>query len=250
MKVSVLLCSVSLGLFACHAVAAEQPTMVISGVGQVLTPPDVAKATFNVRGEGTSPDAATSALVKAMDAIRGGLGRLPNAELNITTDEMRVQSVRGEDCGTRYDEARLSTGPCAVMGYVATLEMKAEVSPAEEVGTMLGLASRLGADSTSVAEFDLRDPSDAQRRATALALGDAQKKAQMIADGAGVKLGSVVNVTDSEALTMNLRPPPGAKSAPAGPTNLQPRPPVAVALRPEFVVTKAQLVVTYAILPK
>lgn len=250
MKTALLICSVSFGLIACPALAAEQPTMVISGVGQVLTPPDVAKATFSVRGEGDSPDAATSALVKTMDAIRSGLGSLPNVELDITTDEMRVQSVRGEDCGARYGEAKLSTGPCAVKGYVATLEMIAQVSPAEEVGTMLGLASRLGADSTSVAEFDLRNPSDAQRRATALALADAQKKAQMIADGAGVKLGSVVNVADSEALTMDLRPPASAKSPPAGPPRLQSRPPVAVALRPEFVATKAQLVVTYSISPK
>jgi len=248
MKITLLAFAVS-AVALVEPAAAEPPTMVISGVGQVLTAPDVAKATFNVRGEGSSADSATTSLVKVMDAIRGGLGSLPNAELALTTGEMEIQAVRGEGCEGRYDEARLSTGPCAIKGYVAKLEIKAEVSPAENVGTMLGLAARLGADSTNVAEFDLKNPSDAQRRAPALALADARRKAQTIADGAGVKLGPVVTVADSEALTMDLKPPPGNKSAPPGPPSLQHRPPVAVALRPGYVVTKAQLVVTYGIIP-
>ena len=231
--------------------AAEPPTIVVSGVAQVMTPPDVARVTFNLRGEGATPDAATSALVKTLEAVRSGVSGLPSATVTVTTSEMRVGAVRGDDCGGRYlaDDVKLSTGPCAVKGYVATLGMKAEVSPAEDVGTMLGLATRLGADSGHVAEFGLKDPSGPHRQATAAALADARKKAQVIADGSGVKLGPVLLVADSEALTMDMRPPPGATSAQVGAGSLQARPPVAVPLRPDSVATKAQLAVTYTILP-
>lgn len=230
---------------------ADPPTIIVSGVGQVLTPPDVAKATFNLRGEGRTPDEATSALVKVLDAVRGGLAGLPKAELTVTTDEMHVDAVRGEDCGGRYsgDSTKLSTGACAIKGYVATLDVNAEISPAEHVGTMLGLAARLGADNSGVAEFDLKDSSDAQRRATAIALDDARKKAKAIADGSGVKLGTLILVAESMAIVMDVKPPPGNKALDSGPPELQRRPPVAVALRPDFVVTKSQLAVTYAILP-
>jgi uncharacterized protein YggE len=250
MKAAGLLLTSLLVALAGPAVA-DPPTIVISGVGQVLTPPDVAKATFSLRGEGSTPDAATSALVKVLDAVRSGLASLPNAELSVTTDEMHVDAVRGEDCGGRYsgDATKLSTGVCAIKGYVATLEVNAEILPAEDVGTMLGLAARLGADNSGVAEFDLKDSSDAERRATAIALDDAHKKAKAIADGSGVKLGPIIMVADSMAIAMDIRPPPANKAAPSGPPQLQPRPPVAVALRPDFVVTKAQLAVTYAILP-
>jgi uncharacterized protein YggE len=232
------------------AIAAEPANIIVSGVGQILTPPDIARATFNVRGEGQTADAATSALATKLDAVREGMAALEGTKLAWSTGEMHVGPVRGDDCNDRYDGAsKLSIGKCAIAGYVATLEVKAEIAPPDQVGTMLGLAARLGAENGNAAEFTLKDASAAEREAAALAFADAQKKAQAIAEGSGVRLGRLVNVTDSAAIAMELTPPPGAKTITVTAARLQPRPPVAVALRPELVPTKAQLSVTYAIAP-
>lgn len=237
-------------LASATAAAAEPATIVVSGVGRVLTPPDVAKASLDIRGEGRTADEATAALVKTLSSVRDGVSASPGVEVAWTASEMNVAAVRGEDCGDRYGSSqKLSTGDCAIKGYIGTLELKMEVSPPEQVGTLLGLAARLGADAANVAEFDLKDRSIAERQAAALALADAEKKARVIAEGSGRRLGPLTNVTDSMVIAMDLPMPAGAKAAAPAPPQLKAREPIAVALQPELVATNVQLAVTYAVEP-
>jgi uncharacterized protein len=248
---SVVSCIAAMALSAsATAASAVERTIVVSGVGQVLTAPDLALATLNLRGEGPTPDAATGSLVKTLQNVQDGLSSgLSGVRHSWTAEEMSINAVRGDDCDAGYDSPRLSTGPCAIKGFVATMTINLEVYPPDQVGTVLGLASRLGAETSNAAAFALKDPQSADQQAASLALADAQKKARAIAEGSGVRLGPMVNVTDSMAIAMDIPPPPGAAAAAPRSPSIKAREPVAVALRPELVVTKAQLVVTFSILP-
>lgn len=227
---------------------ADPANIVVTGSGEVRTPPDIATATFEIRGEGATPDAATTNLVKKSDAVVGGISSIIKAKLAITTGKMNVNAVRGPGCKSDDDERpRLSTGDCAVSGYVATVNMKAQVSPPSEAGTVLSLAARLGGENANLSDFSLRDPTDAQKKALAAALVDARGKALAIAEGAGMHLGALLNVKDrtSEGEVYGDDVTEVVVTAP----KLQPRPPVAVALKPEPIVTSAQLTVSYSVAP-
>ena len=115
------------GAIASPAIAQNEatppPTVEVIGIGTVKSPPDIARLSFDIRGEGTTADKATQALVDrqkdVVDALTGLLGSAPIA---IHTSGMKIEASRSPDCkgdDDYSDQPRLSTGPCAILGYVA-----------------------------------------------------------------------------------------------------------------------------------
>jgi uncharacterized protein YggE len=246
MRVSIVLGT----LAACAAPAnaadgTTPPTITVVGVGEVKTDPDIANLTFSVRGEGSSADAATRGLVARQKAIIDGLGALGSGRIEVRTGEVRLDETRAAGCGDDDgDNPRLSTGKCAVTGYLASIRVTVRMASAKDAGTAAGLAARLGASNARASDFEILKPGDAARRAAAAALADAHNRAEAIAAAAGEKLGPVVKVTDEaatategdEIVVTALRAP--AQVAP---------PPIAVDIRPESISTTARLTVTYTI---
>ncbi|OYU68888.1 MAG: hypothetical protein CFE28_02100 [Alphaproteobacteria bacterium PA2] len=240
-----------LAALSCFSKAFADPgSIVVTGYGEVRTPPDIATATFDLRGEGASPDIATTNLVKKSDAVIRGISAITKAKLTIATSKLNVTAVRAANCDPEGDgRSRLSAGACAVSGYLATMEMTAEISPPTEAGTVLGLAVRLGGENANLYRFSLRDPTDAQRQALTNALSNARSKALAIAEGAGMHLGPLLNVRDratedygfSDNVTAPLMDSPVAMA-------IMP-PPVPVVMNPEPVLTSAQIIVTYSVAP-
>ena len=70
------------GAIASPAIAQNEatppPTVEVIGIGTVKSPPDIARLSFDIRGEGTTADKATQALVDrqkdVVDALTGLLG--------------------------------------------------------------------------------------------------------------------------------------------------------------------------------
>lgn len=247
----ILLAASALSLIAQVAMAAqsaEPVTIVVIGTGVVRTEPESANVSFEVRGEGSSADAATMGLVKSQQAVEEGIAAVEGVKIALTTGKMAVEPVRGKDCKEDYDDSpKLSSGACAITGYVSTMQVKVVVMPASSAGTVVGVAARLGAEDANVAGYDIRDQAAARRRAVAAALIDAKEKARTIAEGAGGSLGALVSVKDSASgfqTDDNVQ-----EVAVTAQRRLQPRPPVQVTLKPEPIATSAQLVATYAILP-
>lgn len=251
-----MLCLLPLAGLAMPAAAQEQAperTINVSGSGVVRTPPDTALLEFWLRGEGTTSDAATQALSTRQRAVVDGLSRLLGREAEVATGPVTVIEVRGSQCQDARgygSQPRLSEGACAVIGFLATVQGSARTSAVDRAGTAAGLAARLGASDARLQSFTLADPTEAARRATAAALRDAQGRAEAIAAGAGVRLGPITAVRDNNYgagdLVLNARalsaPPPPPPPAPMAA-------PVALDTRPRPIETRAQVQVTYAILP-
>lgn len=231
------------------AMAADEPRprIAVSGSGSVETPPDLATVQFRVVGEGDTSDAAVAALVAKRGRIAAGLAAL-DRRIEPRASEVSVAEVRGTDCRQEYDRPRLSTGPCAITGYIATIQMTVRTGAVKQAGTLVGLIGRLGGSDPRLTAFTLADPGAAQRRAIAAALLDAKVKAQAIAQGTGVTLGRLLSASNSsyggyqpvvEVTGSRLEPPPPPPPAPP--------PPIAVDLTPRAIETQAQVSVTYEI---
>lgn len=246
----------SLAVYVAVAVAApvaaapesDGSRIVVVGHGSVKTDPDVVTLSFSIRGEGSTSDQAAADLVRKRGAINDGLAKLLGTALPLRTGELSIKEARDTSCERDDDQPRLSTGACAIRGYVATLDGSVRISPVRDAGTALGLAGRLGASNPQLANFRLLDPADAQRRAEAAAIEDAYRRASGIASASAARLGRLISVVDQEARNSEAMDIVVTGSRPAAVPMMAPAP-IAIDLKPEPIDTTATLTVTYAVAP-
>lgn len=226
------------------------PTIQVLGTATVETPPDRARIAYWVNGEGKTADAASAALSARNKAIADGVRSLLGREAEVTAGEISVTEVRGPECTRRGDyDLRLSEGPCAVVGHVATLQGQVKTGAVDRAATAVGLAARLGARDARIQAYELSDRSTALRRATAAAVVDARARAEALATGAGVRLGDLLALNDPNAsneevmaasLQRRVMEVPGVSSA-----SLAVAVPIAVTPRP--IQTQARVNARFAI---
>jgi len=235
------------------ALAQESSERIIqvTGTASVETAPDLALLDIYLRGEGATPDAATTALAAKQKAVTGGVLGLLGAGSELTTSNITVIEARSGTCadGRGYgSQPRLNTGDCAVTGYIATMQNAVRTRNVAKAGTAAGLASRLGASDARLQGFALANPEEAQGRASAAAIAAARQRAEAVASGAGVRLGPIVSVRDQANFEFGAqaRVAPGAPPAPPPPSMAAPIP---IDLKPKPIETRAQVFVSYAIVP-
>jgi uncharacterized protein YggE len=244
---SVMLAAATAMQFNSGVGAKDMPRIVVQGYGSVKTPPNVAKFTYVARGEGRTSDDAVSTLAKRSAEIERAL-RSIDPSLDLHSDSVTIQTVRGSDCKEdRYEETvHLSTGACATVGYVATQDFDARTSRVRDAGTFVGLAGRHGATNPRIEAFDLVDERGAKRAAIDAALKDAQAKAEAVAAGSHSRVGGVLAVSLDGATNEDL-----LNALPASQLGLRASAerdePIPVSVDPKPVETTARVTVSYAI---
>jgi uncharacterized protein YggE len=245
----VMLAGIFASTIAASAVAqtpGQQPSIIVDGYGEVKTMPDVATISYTLRGEGRSSDEAVKAMVAMGARIEASLRSVdPAAEQR--TSKVEISGIKKPDCKERdYGPEQLSTGDCAIVGYVATQAVTIKTAKVTEAGTLVGLAARDGSYDAGVSSFGLQDPRTARQQAIGIAIQDAASKAAAVAAGSRLTLGPIVTVSTSgrpqgQEIVVTGNRLPQANLSVAVP------PPVNVKLTPEPIVTTANVTVTYAI---
>jgi uncharacterized protein len=227
--------------------APDQPKIIVDGYGEAKTMPDVATISYTLRGEGSTSDEALRKMVASANGVAASL-RSFSKTVELSTGEVRVNPVRSSDCKDRdysSDDNQLSTGACAIVGYVATESATVRTGDVARAGTMVGLAGRHGAMNARLNGFELSDARPAKARAMAAALADAQSKATSIAAGSHIGLGPIITIG-----TTNREVTRTEDLLNALPQSYAPAPemdPIEVTVAPEPITTTANVVVTYAI---
>ncbi len=232
--------------------AQEAPgrTVQVMGTGIVQTVPDIALLDIYLRGEGATPDAATTAIAAKQTAVSEGLTSLLGSGNELTAGNVTIIEARGSSCADARgygSQPRLSTGDCAVTGFIATMQTRLKTRAVGKAATAAGLASRLGASDARVQGFALSDPNAAQARANTAAIAVAAQRATALASGAGLRLGPIVMIRDQAnydiVVSASYAPPPP-------PPPPAPRvSPVVIDIKPTPIETRAQVFITYAIAP-
>jgi uncharacterized protein YggE len=235
---------------ATAAPAADPPRIVVNGYGNVKTPPNVATITYDVVGEGKSSDEALKALVAIAARVEQRLLTL-DPDIQPKSSTLSVVGVRGTDCKTNdYDEddhPKLSSGVCAIAGYVAKQGYSAKTQRIADVGTMVGLAGRNGAKRPEINSFDIADTKAAKNRAIAAALADARSKAEAVAQGSGVGLGAMVAVQLDGASNRDLDEAIVVTGSRLVRPEIDAPAPITVKMSPRPIDTSASVTVTYSI---
>lgn len=249
-------------LIAVAALAASQPGLAapqagfqllpvpsrldVSGYGEVKYMPDVATITYTIRGEGPTSDEAVRAMTASAARIDAAVHSV-DAAAEPKTSEIRIAVVRSTDCKEQdYGPPQLSTGACAISGYVATQSVTLRTLAVKDSGTLVGLVGRAGGLNPRIESFTMRDSRPQQQQAIAAALADAASKAAAIATASHVQLGPILHIesgprNDAQQVVLSGIPVVRAPSPPPPP------PPVPVNVVPELLTTNSYVTVTYSI---
>jgi hypothetical protein len=186
-----------------------------------------------------------------VEAALGEFGLKPD---DIRTSGFKVEAVRAGEC---RDDSR-TTGECAITGHRAAQSLSAYMTKVELAGDATAAAARAGATGAGIVGLRLADPATARREANALAVADAKARAQRTADAAGMKLGTMLTLRESQAyerfdeedldsLPNELRISPGSDGTPPASIVVTGR--RLVSVRPEPIVTTATVTATFSLLP-
>jgi uncharacterized protein len=167
--------------------AADRPSGIqVSGAGEVLVVPDMARVSLEVRREGQ--DAA--ALKQTLDEVAARVLEL--------TDEMKLPrrdvTAAAVNIFPRY---RHHGEKPELEGIIATRTIEVTLRDLAQVGELINGALERGANGIQGVRLDAQNRVDLERAALDLAIDDAMREAQQIAKRFGVGLGPLQHASTS-----------------------------------------------------
>lgn len=163
-------------------------TIVVTGVGETSAAPDMAFLSLGVEAEGAS---AAEALRKNSAQMEATLKALKDAGV----DKKDIQTS-GLSVGAKYDYSRQNAPP-RIIGYQATNVVQVKLRNLDKAGAVIDRAVGVGANRLDSISFGFADPKPLLNGARKAAVADARERAGLYAAAAGVKLGSVLQISDS-----------------------------------------------------
>jgi len=189
-------------LFACAAgapVRAQQPLgppplpparIIVTGSGSVTVAPDYAEIASGVTTQAKTAKEASDANAKVMAALNAALKTDGVAADDIQTLRFSVSPVYGPP---------QQNAPPKLVGFSVANELAIKVRQIGKVGAILDSLIQAGATDSGSVQFLHSNMSQVLDRARQAALADARRKAEIYAQSAGLKLGSVAWVTEVPA---------------------------------------------------
>jgi hypothetical protein len=166
--------------------------IVVTGEGSVRAAPDYALISGGVAVRAKTAQEAAAANAKLMTAVTGALRDAGIAQEDIQTSRYSIEPIYA---------ATQQNAESKLTGFSASNQISAKVREIAKVGDIIDRLIGAGATNIGGVQFlhaDLSTALDGARRA---AVADARRKAQLYAEAAGVRLGSVVWITEEPAST-------------------------------------------------
>lgn len=183
-------------LIGLSAAAAQQPaserpfhrTMAITGTGEVMAKPDMARVTLGVTSHAATAREAVMLNNQDMQAVIAALEGAGIASADIQTAMFQVQP--------RYTHDPRGTEPPRVVGYTASNQVSVTLRDLDTVGAVLDRAVAVGSNEVHGIVFEVSNPEPLLDEARQKAVSDAVRKAEVYAAAAGVNLGNILSITE------------------------------------------------------
>ena len=208
-------------------VAYDGPSGIwVNGTGTATGTPDVAVISLGVESSENTPAEARAKAAQAMNDIITALTRAGVSPDDIRTSRFnispRYQGVEVEWCDddagrTGKDGQAQSSMGCynawenRLTGYTVSNQASVKVRRVQDAGAIIDQVTGAAGHLVRIdgISFDIDDPSPFQDTARAEAVADMKRKAQLLADKAGVTLGRLVYINEGptsfpQALKANL----------------------------------------------
>ncbi len=173
--------------------ADRTPVLTAAGQGSVSVVPDIAIVTMGVVSRAGTANAALSS---------------NSADLANVIDAVRDEGVEDTDIGTtgfsirpiheRLRPDQIGENPPAIVGYQVSNQIRVVIRDIAGSGGLLDRVVRAGANQVNGISFDIDDRQAAADAALASAIADARRKAEIMADAAGVRLVRILSVSSGD----------------------------------------------------
>lgn len=180
-----VLALVAAGIVAVAPAAAQEGILSVQGSGVVEVVPDIADLVIGVKAEEPTPaqalDATSAAVGKVItDAKRAGI-----ADRDIQTSSVQLSAFQRDDKNRR------------VTLYRAANTVRVRVRDLPRLGAVLRDLVETGANEVQGLRFSTTDPMPHFDQARRQAVTDATRRAKVLAEAAGRRLGSIAEMTES-----------------------------------------------------
>jgi uncharacterized protein YggE len=167
--------------------SAEKPAggITVTGVGTITSVPDEAAFTIGVQTQGSTAREALAANSEQMRRVIAAVKAAGVAKSDIKTQDVSVSA-------NYADEGRID-------GYSARNSVLVTVRNLSKAGPILDAASSAGANEVYGPMLSRSDEDELQAKALRGAVEDARKKAEVLADAAGVQLSRVTALTEGSS---------------------------------------------------
>lgn len=169
------------------------PSITVTGEGEISVRPDAVYITLGVESAGKDAGEALTENNTAMQRLMDTLERNDIEKKNIQTSNFNISP--------RYDNSRPPRGEAAqqpkIVGYSVSNRVRVKSTKIDQLGSLLDALVREGANSMYGIEFGVSDPKAAKDKAARAAVADAKRKAELLAEAAGVRLGSPIKISEA-----------------------------------------------------
>lgn len=170
-----------------QAPAKAQGRITVTGRGHVAAAPDMATVTLGVTTEAKTAKAAMTSNSSQLERVMAGLEGAGIAARDIQTSGLALNP--------RWETVKPS-GERKITGFVASNRVTVRVRQLDELGSVLDSLVQAGANTVDGLDFGIAKPGPLQDEAQQKAVKEARRKAQLMAEAAGVTLGRVISITD------------------------------------------------------
>jgi uncharacterized protein YggE len=179
----------SMPAFAQTAAAQEVPRQItVTGEGSSSAKPDLAWVNIGVTHTAKTAEEAVAMMSQGMESVMQRLNAAGIAAADIQTGQLSLYPTYEDSSYSRSSE---------VNGYTASIAVDVRVRELAKLGGILDAVVQDGANTFGGIRFDLDDPSAAYSEARRDAVADGRAKAELFAEAAGVTLGDLVTLSES-----------------------------------------------------
>lgn len=167
----------------------RSPSITVRGDGRAEVPPDIARLSVEVVTRGKTLEAATSAHKERAAKAAAALRVMAKDGLTIEQSNFRLDQVR---------QPAPQQGPRPETEYQAVTTFELKAKKLDVIDAVITAIADTGLFEMRNVRFGLDEKSNALDIARRDAIADARARAKVYAEAAGVQLGEIIEITDSE----------------------------------------------------
>lgn len=182
------------GLAACGAEPpAAERRISVSGEGLVAGTPDVARITLGVASQAETAAAAMALNAERMQGVFAALESLGVAERDRQTTNLSISP--------RWRQVQEADGDRrqVIDGYEASNSLRVILRDMDSIGATLDALVEAGANRVSGLTLEIDEQESLLDQARAVAIADARRKAELLAEAADADLGAVISIAETQA---------------------------------------------------
>ena len=166
------------------AQASDSGFIEVGGSAIIEVPSDEAQVSFAMETRASTAEGAASANAAAMDRVISALRGARFADLDIETYGYSLQP----EYSTDNNRVR------SIAGYAVFNNIRAKIGDVDDVGRLIDVAVRAGANRVASISFSASDTEPARQQALAEAVRVARSEATILAEALGYRLGAPLEV--------------------------------------------------------